>query len=52
MALAIDDLQVQTEWAQAAPSTSTAFKPQTPPMPDFRAEMEKVRERELRLKAD
>jgi hypothetical protein len=51
MAVSIDDLQVETQTPAAsagAPTQSAA--PQS--KPDFKGEMEKLRERHLRLRAD
>jgi hypothetical protein len=53
MAIAIDDLQVDTqgnESANAPRSAGAGGKPQ--PKPDLKREMDKLRERELRLRAD
>ena len=54
MAVTIDDLQVETQPparpAGASPSQSGSPSPQA--KPDFKAEMERLRERELRLRAD
>jgi len=52
MALAIGELQVQTEAPAAAPAVATTAAKAEPPKLDFPAEMEKLRERELRLQAD
>jgi hypothetical protein len=53
MAVNIDELQVETQ--PAAPSPQAQAQPaaqQSPPQLDLKAEMEKLRERELRLQAD
>ena len=52
MAVTIDDLDVQTQ-PSGAPSTAPAGSgAQQQPKQDIRAELEKLRERELRLRAD
>jgi hypothetical protein len=51
MAVNIDELQVETQQAPAAPAASSrgeAPKPQ----PDLKCAMEVLRERDLRLRAD
>jgi hypothetical protein len=51
MAVGIDDLQVQTQPTQAPPS-APAKPAASAPRQDVQAELEKIRERELRLKVD
>ena len=51
MAVDIQDLQVETQ-APPAPSAAGAASAAPPAEPDLKREMEKVRERELRLQAD
>jgi hypothetical protein len=51
MAVSIDELQVQTEPA-APPSEPAGKSAAQSPQLDFKAEIEKHRERELRLQAD
>jgi hypothetical protein len=53
MPVTIDQLQVETQ--PTAPSVDTSGSAPgaaAPPKPDIRAEMERMRERELRLRAD
>jgi hypothetical protein len=54
MAVSIDELQVETQGPAAhsgAPATGAA-KQQPQQKPDMKAEMDRLRERDLRLKAD
>lgn len=51
MAINIDELQVETQAPASPPDTSSA-KAEKQPEPDIHAELEQLRERELRLKAD
>jgi hypothetical protein len=51
MSVTIDDLDVQTQ-PSAAPSNAPAASAAPRPKQDIKAELEKLRERELRLKAD
>lgn len=51
MAVNIDDLQVETQ-PPPAPSQGSPAPAAHPPELDFKREMEKFRERELRLQAD
>ncbi|HEX3876784.1 MAG TPA: hypothetical protein VHW24_07360 [Bryobacteraceae bacterium] len=53
MAVIIDDLEVETAEPAAAPAAGASNqRPSQPPKVDFKAEMERLRERELRLRAD
>jgi hypothetical protein len=51
MSVTIDDLQVQTQPA-GAPSSEPAAGSGQQQKPDIKAELEKLRERQLRLRAD
>lgn len=51
MAVNIDELEVQTEPSAPAPQAAPQAAAAQPQL-DFTAEMEKFRERELRLRAD
>ena len=51
MAVNIDELQVETE-KPAAPEGNAPAGGAPQAKPDIRAEMERIRERELRLRAD
>jgi len=51
MAVNIDDLEVQTQ-PTVPPATTSQAPPAKRPELDFRAEMDKLHERELRLQAD
>ena len=51
MAVTIDELQVETQ-APAAPASAPATGAAQQPKTDLRAELERLRERELRLRAD
>ena len=54
MAVTIDDLQVETQPAARPAGAGSAPGGSAPPPPktDFQAEMERLREREMRLRAD
>ncbi len=52
MAVSIDDLQVQTQTPAAAPAGGGKSGPAGQPKPNFKAEIDKQRERDLRLRAD
>jgi hypothetical protein len=51
MAVNIDELQVETQQAPAAPATSSGGGAEKPKQ-DLKSEMELLRERDLRLQAD
>lgn len=51
MATSIDELQVETQPPLPGPPASSAAAA-PPPKPDVKAELEKIRERHLRLQAD
>ena len=51
MAINIDELHVETQPAPAKPAAPTAAAP-PPPKTDVKAELDKIRERYLRLQAD
>ncbi|HEY3706083.1 MAG TPA: hypothetical protein VGL22_13555 [Terracidiphilus sp.] len=50
MPVNIDELHVETE--SPAPSAAPPAKTDQQPQPDLQADLEKLRERELRLQAD
>jgi hypothetical protein len=52
MSLSIDELQVETQPPLPAPPAAPVSAAAPPPKPDVKAELEKVRERYLRLQAD
>jgi hypothetical protein len=52
MAVTIDDLEVQTQPSAAPSNAPAAGAAQQQPKQDIKAELEKLRERELRLRAD
>ncbi|MGA7235769.1 MAG: hypothetical protein WBY44_08820 [Bryobacteraceae bacterium] len=52
MSVTIDDLQVQTQPSAAPSGEPAAGSGQQQQKPDFKAELEKLHVRELRLRAD
>ena len=52
MAVTIEDLQVETAPATPSPAQSAGGGGQQQSKPDIKAEIERCRERDLRLKAD
>ncbi len=51
MSVTIDDLEVETQPSAAPPNAPAAGAAQQPKL-DVKAELDKLRERELRLRAD